>query len=246
MIKNFNSALLMCVALSSPGSQANELPGQEQKKMAGLLQKQTTPLSVQQKYLSLLAALGAAGNISGLNSALNQALDAGVPVKDCREVLVQIYAYAGFPRSLNALAELMKVAEARRLQDQTDVQGSEPGPIPAPQDMLEAGTRNQTLLVGQPVKGALFDFAPTIDQYLKAHLFGDIFERDNIDWKSRELATVGALAAMNGVDSQLKSHLNISRNVGLSKEQLAELIPFFKKHDELQTAERLESALDSL
>lgn len=246
MKKNFNSALMMCVALSSPGSLADELSGLEQKRVAGLIQKQTTPLTERQKYLSLIAALAATGKISGLNSALHQAMDADVPVNDCREVFVQLYAYAGFPRSLNALGELMKVTEARRLQGKTDVKGSESGPIAGPQDMLEVGTRNQTILVGQPVKGALFDFAPAIDQYLKAHLFGDIFERDNIDWKSRELATVGALAAMNGVDSQLKSHLNISRNVGLSKEQLAELIPFFKKHGEWQTAERLQSAFDSL
>jgi alkylhydroperoxidase/carboxymuconolactone decarboxylase family protein YurZ len=38
----------------------------------------------------------------------------------------------------------------------------------------------------------LFDFAPAIDEYLKTHLFGDIFERDSVDWQSRELATAGA------------------------------------------------------
>jgi hypothetical protein len=33
---------------------------------------------------------------------------------------------------------------------------------------------------------------PVINRFLQAHLFGDIFERDNLDWQSRELATVGA------------------------------------------------------
>ena len=39
---------------------------------------------------------------------MNQGLEAGLTMSDAREVLVQLYAYAGFPRSLNALAELMK------------------------------------------------------------------------------------------------------------------------------------------
>jgi alkylhydroperoxidase/carboxymuconolactone decarboxylase family protein YurZ len=82
------------------------------------------------------------------------------------------------------------------------------------------GTANQTKLSGAPVKGPLFDFAPAIDEYLKTHLFGDIFGRDNLDWQSRELATVSALAALPGVESQLQSHIRISMNVGLTTPQL--------------------------
>ena len=79
---------------------------------------------------------------------------------------------------------------------------------------------NQTKLSGAPVKGALFEFAPAIDEYLKTHLFGDIFARDNLDWQSREIATVAALAAMPGVESQLQAHIRIGMNVGLSAAQL--------------------------
>ena len=61
--------------------------------------------------------------------------------------------------------------------------------------MLAAGTANQTEISGAPVKSPVFEFAPVINQFLRSHLFGDIFERDNLDWQSRELATVGALAA---------------------------------------------------
>ena len=49
-----------------------------------------------------------------LNAALNQGLDAGLTVSEAKEILVQLYAYVGFPRSLNALGELMKVVEARK------------------------------------------------------------------------------------------------------------------------------------
>lgn len=47
-------------------------------------------------------------------------------MSDAREVLVQLYqlyAYAGFPRSLNALTELMKVLEARKQRGIQDAPG---------------------------------------------------------------------------------------------------------------------------
>ncbi len=93
------------------------------------------------------------------------------------------------------------------------------------------------------MKGPLFEFAPAIDQFLKAHLFGDIFARDNLDWKSRELATVGALAGMSGVESQLLSHLLISMNVGFDKSQLAELQAVFNAQGEEAVAQRIEVVL---
>ncbi|WP_240775817.1 carboxymuconolactone decarboxylase family protein [Nissabacter sp. SGAir0207] len=246
MIKGFNMALVMCAALASSSGLAEEQPNPEQRRIDQMLQKQTHPLTEQQKNIALIAATAAVGNMSGLNAALGRGLDAGLSVSDCREVLVQLYAYAGFPRSLNALGELMRVVEARQQQGKQDEPGQDPGALPPPEEMLAAGTRNQTALVGKPVQGALFEFAPAIDQYLKSHLFGDIFARDNLSWKNRELATVGALASLSGVESQLNSHLNVSMNVGLSAGQLAELVPFFNAQGEQGTAQRLKSALDSL
>ncbi|MFH8135721.1 carboxymuconolactone decarboxylase family protein [Pantoea osteomyelitidis] len=246
MSKGIHSALLVCTALTSMGGFAVESSDPYQKKIETQRQKQTHPLTLAQKNIALIAAWAATGDINRLNAALQQGLDAGLSISDCREVLVQLYAYAGFPRSLNALGELLKVVDARRTQGKRDTAGKEPGPMPSPEEMLAVGTRNQTALVGSPVKGALFEFAPAIDQYLKAHLFGDIFVRDNIGWKSRELATVGALAAISGVESQLKSHLNISMNVGLSLAQLAELGPYFREQGNEAAAQRLDAVLASL
>ncbi len=71
-------------------------------------------LSARQQAIVPIGAFAAAGDIAKLNTALNQGLDAGLTVSDTKEILVQLYAYAGFPRSLNALGELMKVLEARK------------------------------------------------------------------------------------------------------------------------------------
>jgi alkylhydroperoxidase/carboxymuconolactone decarboxylase family protein YurZ len=51
----------------------------------------------------------------------------------------------------------------------------------------------------------LFEFAPIANEYLRTHLFGDIFERDNLDWqKASELAAVGMLSALPGAEPQLQ------------------------------------------
>lgn len=129
-------------------------------------------LSAQQKAIVPIAAFAAAGDIEKLNTALQRGLDAGLSISDCREILVQLYAYSGFPRSLNALAELMKVLYERKQRGVKDDEGKAPSPLPTGNDSLAVGTQNQTKLIGAPAKGALFEFSAAIDQYLKAHLFG--------------------------------------------------------------------------
>ena len=201
-------------------------------------------LSSRQQAIIPIAAFGAAGDLPRLAHAINQGLDAGLTVNETKEVLVQLYAYAGFPRSLNALGELMKVVEARKQRGIQDAQGTTPGrAIPKGEALLAAGTANQTRLVGSPVKGALFEFAPAIDEYLKTHLFGDIFERDNLDWQSRELATVAMLSALPGADSQVQSHMAISQNVGLTASQLTQLAQVLADKVDAEAAGRAREAL---
>ena len=91
----------------------------------------------------------------------------------------------------------------------------------------------------------MFDFAPVINQFLQAHLFGDIFERDNLDWQSRELATVGALAATPGVEAQLRSHMAASMSVGLTAAQLRQLTQVLAEHGDADAAKRAREALDN-
>ena len=200
-------------------------------------------LTLTQQAIVPIGAFAASGNMAALHSALEQGLDTGLTISDCKEILVQLYAYAGFPRSLNALGELMKVLDDRKRRGINDVQGSDPGPVPLNEDLLAVGTANQTKLVGTPVKGPLFDFVPAIDQFLKTHLFGDIFSRDNLDWQSRELATVSMLAAMSGVESQLLSHIRVSLHQGLSASQLAQWVRVLETKVDTESAQRAQMAL---
>lgn len=201
-------------------------------------------LTARQQAIVPIAAHAAAGDIPALNTALNQGLDAGLTVSDAKEILVQLYAYAGFPRSLNALGELMKVVEARKQRGIHDAPGRAPAkPIPKGDALLAAGTANQTRLSGAPVAGPLFDFAPTANEYLRTHLFGDIFERDNLDWQSRELATIGMLSALPGVEPQLRAHIRIGMNTGLTQGQLQQLAEVLATRVNADAARRAREAL---
>jgi len=183
------------------------------------------------KYQNIvtISAFTAKGDLLQLQKALSAGLDAGLTVNEIKEVLVQLYAYAGFPRSLNALTTFNNVLKERKDKGINDPLGREPTPLPIDKNRLQFGTEMQTKLVGSPVSGEVFQFAPAIDQFLKEHLFGDIFGRDNLDWKTREVATISALAALGGVEGQLRSHFNVGLNTGLTEAQLKDIV------SELQT-----------
>lgn len=71
-------------------------------------------LNARQQAIPLIAASMASSKMEALTTALNRGLDAGLTISETKEILVQLYAYTGFPRSLNALNQLMKVVEARK------------------------------------------------------------------------------------------------------------------------------------
>jgi len=188
------------------------------------LVNENEPFNMKQRSIVAISAFTANGDLQKLTASLNEGLDEGLTINEIKEVIVQLYAYAGFPRSLNALNTFMEVLKERKAKGIGDSKGKEPSQMPTEKSKLEFGTEMQTKLVGQPIKGEVYDFAPAIDQFLKEHLFGDIFGRDNLDWKTRELATISALAAIGGVENQLRSHFRVGMYNGLTGPQLSELV----------------------
>ncbi len=199
-----------------------------------------------EKAIIPIAAFAASGEIDKLKMSLNDGLEAGLTINETKEVLGQLYAYAGFPRSLNALATFMQVLEERKSKGIEDVTGPESSPLPTDKASLEFGTENQTKLIGSEVKGSLFDFSPQIDEYLKSHLFGDIFARDVLTWKQREIATIASLASIPGVNSQLAAHYNISMNNNVTVDELDEFIAIIEKQCGEETANNAQTVLDSV
>lgn len=188
---------------------------------------QPQALSATQKSIIPIAAFNANGDLDQLKRALAAGLDAGLTVNEVKEILVQLYAYAGFPRSLNGINTLMALLDERQAQGITDEPGQDASPLPVDMDKDEYGARVRAQLAGWetiPPPSGYQLFAPIIDNFLKEHLFADIFARDVLDFQSRELATIAALASMTGTDGQLFFHLGTAMNTGLTATQMTDFI----------------------
>ena len=172
-------------------------------------------LTERQKGLAACACLMAQGDLKRLEPAVKTALDNGVTINELKEAFSQLYAYTGFPRSLNALGVLNKVLENR----QPSWQEGKPWTRPALWDdaakALKQGTEVQTKLSGRPFD---YTFCPQDDYYLKSHLFGDIFAGDQLTAADREIVTVAALSGLEGVAPQLAAHKQGAVNMGNSQE----------------------------
>jgi alkylhydroperoxidase/carboxymuconolactone decarboxylase family protein YurZ len=185
--------------------------------------------SLNSKQLSIVAisTFTANGDLGKLKDALNEGLNAGLTINEVKEVLIQLYAYAGFPRSLNAIQTLMLVMDERQEKGIKDEMGREATLVPADLNKSEYGAKVRAKLAGNeviPPDSGYQLFAPVIDTFLKEHLFTDIFVRDNLDYPSRELVTISALASMTGTTGQLRFHFGAAMNTGLTEAQLKHFI----------------------
>lgn len=192
--------------------------------VATIVHAKTDALSGRQAGIVTVAAFTANGDLPKLKIAFDEALDAGLSINEVKEVLVQMYAYAGFPRSLNGINAFNDVVKQRQAQGKKDATGPEPSPRSATKSSLELGGEIRTRLTGSTTVAEYAKFVPVIDEFLRAHLFGDIFGRDTLDYQSREIATIAALAALTGVEPQLRSHFNVGLRVGLTEAQLRGIV----------------------
>jgi 4-carboxymuconolactone decarboxylase len=104
-MKIFNSYILVTMALllySSNTMQAQNNTGRNQG------------LEPRQQHIVTISSFTAKGDGQRLRKALNEGLDAGLTINECKEVLVHLYAYCGFPRSISGLNTLINVLEERR------------------------------------------------------------------------------------------------------------------------------------
>ena len=196
----------------------------------------------QAAWMSAIACDEAKGDLVALESAIHNGLEAELTVSQIKEALSQLYAYTGFPRSLNALGVLQRVIGDRQAKGVKVIMGEDASVLPDDYNALERGTAVQTQLVGKAFE---YEFAPATDYYLKAHLFGDIFARDNLTYADRELVTVSALSGLEGVEPQLKAHIAGARNMGVSEEQLQGIVVALAANGLMAEAGRLAGLLET-
>lgn len=184
-------------------------------------------LTVREQAIVAVASYTGKGDLEHLKPAFTQALETGMTINEINEVLIHAYAYCGFPRSLRAIQTFMQVVDERKAAGINDPVGREASAVKDDRNRYERGRDVLAEISGTPAdapKAEYAVFAPTIERFLKEHLFTDLFERDLLTCRERELATVSILAGVGGVEPMAVGHMSICLHLGITPEQLSALL----------------------
>jgi 4-carboxymuconolactone decarboxylase len=191
-------------------------------------------LSLKSRAFATLAMVTVLGNqSSSIEFHVEGALRAGATETEIKEVLLQMTLYAGYPKTLTAVAAAQKIFTDIK---KSGIPAASPQPDLASQKQVESNevryrrgleALNQiSKSSGEAVVKSFADIAPDLGRYIVEFSYGDIFSRPNLDLKTRELATVSALTGLNTTASELplKVHINGALNVGANSQEIVEAI----------------------
>jgi 4-carboxymuconolactone decarboxylase len=191
-------------------------------------------LSLKSREFATLAMVTALGNQpNSIQAHVEGALRSGATETEIKEVLLQMTVYAGYPKTVAAIAAAQQVFTDLK---QRGMPAANPQPDLASRRQAETNeVRYQRGLAalnqiskssGEAVVNSFEDIAPDLGRYIVEFAYGDVFSRPNLDLKTRELATVGALTGLNTTASELplKVHVNGALNVGANRQEIVESI----------------------
>lgn len=154
-----------------------------------------------------------------LKAHAGAALNVGVTPVELRELVYLCAPYIGFPKTLNALATINEVFQAKGIALPLERQGTV-----TEDNRAEKGREIQEPLYGDAVKEALENLPGGLGdeaaRYLTEFCFGDIYTRSGLDMPTRELLVYCILTTLEA-ESQLVSHTRSNIKLGNSKETLA-------------------------
>lgn len=216
-----------------------------------MLSKKEESLDQRSQKIVTISSFAARGELEKLKPELVAGLEAGLTVNEIKEVLVHLYPYSGFPRSLRGLQTFMTVLDERKAAGINDNRGREASPITDTRDKYERGKEILSELQGiTPPAGrataGYAGFSPEIETFLKEHLFADIFERDVLTYAQREMVTVSVIASLGGLEPMLNSHMSLSLNVGITPAQLQQMVHIIEVNVSKENADAAKVVLNEL
>mgnify|MGYP000309555223 CR=1 FL=1 len=183
-------------------------------------------LDLKSKEIAVVASLTAMGNAQPqLKVHINGALNTGSNINELKEVILQMSAYSGFPSCINAMNSLKDVLNEREKEGIKDIVGNFSNTPIA--NRLKTGELELSKLDSTQVeklKIAYNEFSPELVQFVLEYGCADIYSRDNLDIKYRQIATISALTTLGTAESQLKFHINAGLNIGLTKTEIKEIM----------------------
>lgn len=187
-----------------------------------------TELALKSKELTVVAALTAMGNAEPqLKVHIHGALNVGCNIAEIQEVVLQMSGYSGFPSAINGMLALKDVVADRKLEGRKDEPGVVLSSIPKDLTRYELGAKNLRMLHSNQVENlekTFKDISPDMAKFVIEYGFADILSRPALDFKHREMATIGALTAMGTALSQLKFHIKAGLNIGVSQVEIREIM----------------------
>ena len=179
----------------------------------------TGSLDNRMRELVTITVLTAIQALPQLKAHLNACLNVGCTPVELREAIYQCAPFIGFPRTLNAIGVLNEVLTARGVTLPLPKQGTV-----SDEDRYEKGLAIQVPVYGSEIKDRYTwlpkPFDEAVPRFLTEHGFGDFSTRAGLDEKTRELLTVVLLAAMGGVEVQVRSHVEGALKTGSTKEEV--------------------------
>jgi len=175
------------------------------------------------RQTATIAALAALGNAAPqLRFHIEAGLAAGLSPQAVIDILYVATVFAGFPAGINA------IAVAREVFAEKDVTAP-------PHKVRESGTGERrerglaalavtSKYAGQQVLDSLADIAPDFAGFILDFSYGDVISRDVLTPSQKEIAMIAAATARGTMEPQLKVHVKAARAVGLSREQIVEVI----------------------
>lgn len=196
-------------------------------------------LDLKSKEIAVVASLTALGNAEPqLKVHINGALNVGCSINEVKEIILQMSAYSGFPTCINAMNALKSVLNERRKQGIQDNIGAEPTNKNSSMDRYEIGVKELSELDNNQVgilEKAYNDFSPDLVKLL-IHSYADIIARNNLCKRYRQIATIAALTALGNAKPQLKFHINAGLNVGLTADDIKEIMLLMTVYSGFPTA----------
>lgn len=178
------------------------------------------------KEIVALSSLIAQRAIPEMKVHFNGALNTGNTINEVKEVILQMSGYVGFPKSICAMNTLREVLEERQNQGITDEKG-EAIQTEYLSDRLAKGSEELALLDSkqeQILRENFDSFSPQLVQFTLEYGYGEIYSRKGLDKKSRQIATIAALATLGNAPGQLKFHINAGLNIGLTADEIKEIM----------------------
>ena len=77
---------------------------------------------------------------------------------------------------------------------------------------------------GQDVLKGISEVSPDLSKFITEYAFGDIYSREVLPIRDRQIATISSLITLGDAQSELKVHIKAGLNVGLSKQEIIEII----------------------